>query len=219
MSSEGVGGATLPQASSAESKTTSGSGVTKHRSYGFDASKLVTYPKVLRQTGGVLPMSIIGRMKLEQDRLAGMNEVERAWRAQWLKDQELSHREPVFVPEYFAALNNPFRRNMKLPLDFFFKRVIEPIAGAPKAYFFRHLIGKGLVALGVMYVVYYEVKYNGKTFEQRAGQNMRWSPEAVLPGDPDFPFIYKPNFDRLNNGGFKMYIDRHPDDWKRSPTD
>ena len=50
---------------------------------------------------------------------------EREWRKKWLKDQELSHREPRFVPEYYKATMNPIRRFYRLPLDFVFKK-LEP---------------------------------------------------------------------------------------------
>lgn len=39
------------------------------------------------ETGGVRPMGIAGRMVRERERLVGMTDAERAWRAQYLKDQ------------------------------------------------------------------------------------------------------------------------------------
>lgn len=72
-------------------------------------------------TGGVKPMAIAGRMVRERERLAGMSAEERSWRAQWLKDQHLAPNEPVAVPEYKRALENPIRRIYKAPLDGLYK--------------------------------------------------------------------------------------------------
>lgn len=43
------------------------------------------------ETGGVRPMAIAGRMVRERERLVGMTDAERAWRAQYLKDQVCFH--------------------------------------------------------------------------------------------------------------------------------
>lgn len=77
-------------------------------------------------TGGVKPMAIAGRMVRERERCIGMTPEERAWRAQWLKDQVLTQREPVFVPEYWQAIRNPIRRFYQAPLNAFYK-VIVPV--------------------------------------------------------------------------------------------
>ena len=73
--------------------------------------------RTLRSTGGAAPMPIAGRMVRERERLLGMSKEERAWRAQWLKDQHLSPSEPVYVPEYWKARINPIRRFYRAPLD------------------------------------------------------------------------------------------------------
>ena len=49
------------------------------------------------------------------------SQIERAWRAKWLHDQELSPREPVYVPEYWKERINPIRRLTMLPLNAVFK--------------------------------------------------------------------------------------------------
>lgn len=67
------------------------------------------------QTGGVTPMAIAGRMVSERERLVGMSAEERAWRAQWLKDQRLAPHEPVHVPELNKL--NPIRRFYSAPLN------------------------------------------------------------------------------------------------------
>lgn len=67
-------------------------------------------------TGGVKPMAIAGRMVRERERLIGMTPDERAWRKQWLKDQELHHGGRK-VPALELELNNPIRRLYRAPLD------------------------------------------------------------------------------------------------------
>ena len=69
------------------------------------------------ETGNVKPMAIGGRMVRERERLVGMTDAERAWRAQYLKDQVLSHKEPVYVPEYWKERTNGIRRAYQAPLD------------------------------------------------------------------------------------------------------
>lgn len=73
--------------------------------------------RVAHSTGGVQPMGIAGRMVRERERLLGMSKEERAWRAQWVKDQHLAPNEPVHVPEYWKERYNPIRRFYRAPLD------------------------------------------------------------------------------------------------------
>lgn len=77
-------------------------------------------------TGSVKPMSIAGRMVRERERMIGMTPEERMWRAQWLKDQELTAREPVYVKEYYDAIRNPIRRAYQAPLNVLWK-ALTPI--------------------------------------------------------------------------------------------
>ena len=46
-------------------------------------------------TGGVKAMNIGGRLVRERERLIGMTEEERAWRARYLKSQILAPEEPL----------------------------------------------------------------------------------------------------------------------------
>lgn len=78
---------------------------------------MVMDARVSRSTGGVEPMGIAGRMVRERERLLGMSTEERAWRAQWVKDQHLAPNEPVHVPEYWKERINPIRRFYRAPLD------------------------------------------------------------------------------------------------------
>lgn len=77
------------------------------------------------ETGGVKPMVIAGRMVRERERLIGMSPEERAWRKQWLKDQELHHG-PRKVPALELELNNPIKRFYRAPLDKVCN-VLEPV--------------------------------------------------------------------------------------------
>ena len=67
-------------------------------------------------TGGVKVMGIAGRMQLERERAIGMTDAERAWRAQYLKDQIL-HDEPIIPKDYYKERYNPIRRFYRAPLD------------------------------------------------------------------------------------------------------
>jgi hypothetical protein len=82
------------------------------------------FVKMASDTGGTKPFSIQGRMARERERLLGMSDKERAWRRQWIKDQELSPNEPKYVPEYYKERYNPIRRAYKMPLDIAFKPLI-----------------------------------------------------------------------------------------------
>lgn len=77
------------------------------------------------ETGGVKPFPIAGRMIHERERLIGMTDEERAWRAKWLKDQVLAPDEPRHVPEYWKQRTNIIRRFYKYPLDRF-EAFLEP---------------------------------------------------------------------------------------------
>lgn len=73
-------------------------------------------------TGYVKPMTIKGRMYRERERCIGMTDAERSWRAQYLKDQILTEREPVYVEE--LHIRNPIRSFYLRPLD---KLLLEPL--------------------------------------------------------------------------------------------
>lgn len=78
-------------------------------------------------TGGVTPMQIGGRVVRERERLQGMSAEERAWRAQWVKDQILTDREPVHVTQFETAIRNPIRRAYQWPLNQFVLKPLIPI--------------------------------------------------------------------------------------------
>ena len=70
------------------------------------------------------PMSLEGPYDNERVRLDGsMTDLDRKWRKQWLKDQELSHHEPRPIPE--SQRMNPIRRAYRFPLNYVFSK-LEP---------------------------------------------------------------------------------------------
>lgn len=77
-------------------------------------------------TGGVRPFPIGGRMVRDRERLIGMTDEERAWRAQYLKDQILSKNEPREVPQLMKEIRNPIRRFYMWPLNTV-EKVIRPM--------------------------------------------------------------------------------------------
>lgn len=68
-------------------------------------------------TGGVRPMAIGGRMVRERERLIGMTDEERAWRARYLKSQILAPEEPIIPEGFEKEYYNPFRRFYRMPLN------------------------------------------------------------------------------------------------------
>lgn len=78
-------------------------------------------------TSRVTPMQIGGRVVRERERLQGMSAEERAWRAQWIKDQILTEREPVHVTQFDTAIRNPIRRAYQWPLNQFLLKPLAPI--------------------------------------------------------------------------------------------
>lgn len=69
-------------------------------------------------------MNIEGRMARQRERCIGMTAEERIWRAQYLKDQVLTAREPVYVKELHEQFRNPIKRLYMRPLD---KLILEPL--------------------------------------------------------------------------------------------
>lgn len=68
-------------------------------------------------SGGARVMSLAGRMARERERLIGMTDEERAWRAKFLKSQILAPEEPIVPKGFEKELYNPLRRFYRTPLD------------------------------------------------------------------------------------------------------
>lgn len=138
------------------------------------------------ETGGVKPMAIGGRMVRERERLLGMTDAERAWRAQYLKDQVLAKHEPVDVPEYWKERTNPIRRFYQAPLDGLWK-ALTPVMGKERAFYVRFWTGKLLMATTVLYAGAYYFKYNSNDWTRKGGWRVITSRQSVLPGDANYP--------------------------------
>ncbi|XP_035908473.1 uncharacterized protein LOC118510584 [Anopheles stephensi] len=138
------------------------------------------------ETGGVKPMSITGRMVRERERLLGMSPEERAWRAQWLKDQHLSPNEPKYVPEYWKERYNPIRRAYRAPLNMV-QNVLTPVIGLEWAHAIRFWTGKIALSAFVVLSTAYYFKYNQNDWTRKGGWRVIHSREAVVPGDPGYP--------------------------------
>ncbi|EFA10794.1 uncharacterized protein ND-B17 [Tribolium castaneum] len=138
------------------------------------------------QTGGVKPMSIAGRFNSERERLLGMTDEERAFRKQWLKDQELAPSEPRPVPEMYKATYNPIRRAYRWPLDQLAK-VLLPVLGEERARNVRYVTGKAFLGVMAAYWFTYYFKYNANDWTRAGGWKAFKSREAVVEGDPGYP--------------------------------
>jgi len=140
-------------------------------------------------TGGVKAMNISGRLIYEKERLHGMTPEERAWRAKWLRDQELTPREPAPYKYYDKDLMNPIRRFYRKPLDLVFFNLLEPAIGTTNALVGRVYTGKFLMALWFVMGTYYYFKYNTNNWERVGGWRVVQSRVRVLPGDADYPSL------------------------------
>ncbi|XP_001356168.2 uncharacterized protein ND-B17 [Drosophila pseudoobscura] len=138
-------------------------------------------------TGGVKPMAIAGRMVRERERLIGMTGDERAWRKQWLKDQELHHGARK-VPALELELNNPIKRFYRAPLDKLCN-VLTPALGFQRAYTIRFWTGKALMALTGIYAGAYYFKYNQNDWTRKGGWRVISSRKSCVPGDEGYPRV------------------------------
>ncbi|XP_018324737.2 uncharacterized protein LOC108736705 [Agrilus planipennis] len=146
------------------------------------------------ETGGVKPMSIAGRFIRERERLLGMSDEERKWRAQWLKDQQLTPNEPKHVPELYKEKYNFIRRAYKAPLDKL-ASVLEPTLGHDRTVKYRYFTGKFFLGLYLTLGAFYYFKYNSYDWTYKGGWKVMHSRKSVLPGDPNWPEVSdkKPN--------------------------
>lgn len=71
-------------------------------------------------------MNIGTRFVSERERCVGMTDADRAWRRQYLLDQELAANEPKFVPELWNETHNPIKRFYRAPLDKTFA-MLQPV--------------------------------------------------------------------------------------------
>jgi len=141
-------------------------------------------------TGGVKPMSIQGRMAHDTERMRGMTEAERAWRHQWLKDQSLTAREPIYMSKESPTLMNPFRRAYRWPLNQL-EKLMAPVVGPTAAKVVRYYGGKILIGVYAAWVVAYYVNYNTNTWINKTGWRMTTNRPITFPGEEGFPSLPK----------------------------
>lgn len=154
--------------------------------------------KLLRQyewRGSKLPPFNIEPMPHERERLdgAGMTPEDRALRRQWLKDQELSPNEPVYVPG--LVQKNPFRRFYSAPWNALFDK-LRPYLGAQSTVTARYLTPKLVTFIAGIYIVHYHFKYNLGTWDDKHGWRVIRSRPVLLYADKPAEFHH-------NDQGFK----------------
>ncbi|XP_051159758.1 uncharacterized protein LOC127280647 [Leptopilina boulardi] len=136
---------------------------------------------------GISPaMGIMGRMADERERCIGMTPEERAWRAQWLKDQILEPDEPKMPVGYYQARYNPIRRFYRFPMDKV-ERFLTPKIGLEYAETVRHCTAKVALGIAICYFGYYYFKYNSATWEHKYGWHIKQSRPTLIPGREGWP--------------------------------
>nr|CAH7734868.1 unnamed protein product [Callosobruchus chinensis] len=139
-------------------------------------------------TGGVKPMPLAGRFVSERERVLGMTDEERAYRNQWLKDQELSPNEPRKLPEMYKATFNPIRRFYRWPLDKF-EDALVPLVGEQRAGGIRWTTGKLFLGIIGAYWISYYFKYNRNDWTRKGGWRVIESRTMCVEGDPGYPSV------------------------------
>ena len=140
-------------------------------------------------SGGATVISIAGRMARERERLIGMTDEERAWRAKFVKSQNLSKEEPIIPEGYHKAYYNPLRRFYRAPLNKV-EGTLTSTLGAQGAYIVRHVTAKFIMGGIAVYGAWYYFKYNRATWMRKSGWAVMSSREPLLPGSKGYP-----NFD------------------------
>ncbi|KOX69501.1 hypothetical protein WN51_06588 [Melipona quadrifasciata] len=142
-------------------------------------------------SGGVKVMNIGGRVMNERERLIGMLDEERAWRARFLKSQHLAPDEPLMSKEYYKHYYNPFRRFYRVPLNAF-ERLLTPVVGAQSALIIRYCTAKILMGMCVVYGGWYYYNYNTATWMRQSGWRKIQTRPAKIPGTKDYKGLEKP---------------------------
>ncbi|KAI4497063.1 hypothetical protein M0802_007809 [Mischocyttarus mexicanus] len=136
-----------------------------------------------------LAISLGRRMARQRERLIGMTDEERAWRAQYLKDQILDPSEPVIPPNYYKERYNPIRRFYRAPMDKF-ENMLVPLVGPSIADGLRHITAKSIMGIIGVYATWYYFKYNRHDWTKSGGWRVSFSRTVQFPSDPDFPNVH-----------------------------
>ncbi|XP_006616146.1 uncharacterized protein LOC102675769 [Apis dorsata] len=139
---------------------------------------------------GVKIMSIGGRVTSERERLIGMLEEEREWRARFLKSQNLAPDEPLMTKEYYKELYNPFRRLYKLPFNKF-EALLSPLIGKTSAVVIRNTTSKLMMTIVGIYCGWYYFKYNTCTWMKQSGWRMIKTRDAAIPETKNYKGLEK----------------------------
>ncbi|KAL0278820.1 UNVERIFIED_CONTAM: hypothetical protein PYX00_000517 [Menopon gallinae] len=156
-------------------------------------------------SGGVPVFSIGGRMIYERERLLGMTDGERRWRAQYLKDQILSPDEPRFSPELYKSTTNIFRRIARIPLDLVMIP-ISPLMSKATQKEARVLLRNVSMSICAIYGLFYMLKYNPQDWTRQGGLDFVFKPPRLLPGDPDYPNRPKKQAYEYGDQGFSKSV-------------
>ncbi|KAG6795447.1 hypothetical protein HZU73_09230 [Apis mellifera caucasica] len=143
-------------------------------------------------------MSIGGRVTNERERLIGMLEEERQWRARFLKSQNLAPDEPLMTKEYYKQLYNPFRRFYKLPFNKF-EALLSPLIGKTPAVVIRNTTSKLIMTIVGIYCGWYYFKYNTYTWMKQSGWRQINTRDAAIPGIKNYKGLEKPKAFATNN--------------------
>jgi NADH dehydrogenase (ubiquinone) 1 beta subcomplex subunit 6 len=147
--------------------------------------------ETIKDTGGVRPMNVGGRVSIERERLTHMSAEDRAWRKKYLADQ-IVRSEPNYVKVAEKELLNPFRRLYRFPLDFVFKKFVGPFTGQAEAAVLRFYTGRILLGLYGTFGIFYYFKYNTNTWQHSGSWRVIKSKTAVFPGEPGYPAVSPP---------------------------
>jgi len=143
--------------------------------------------------GSKLPPFSIEPQPYERQRLAGagMTAEDRVLRRQWLKDQELAHNEPRYIPELYPR--NPIRRILGKPWNVLFG-ALRPIVGERIAQAGRNSVPKFLLALVAFYGIYYQLKFNPSRWSDKRGWHMYSSKPTLMLDNSSAPEMQDTDF-------------------------
>jgi len=120
-------------------------------------------------------------------------EVDREWRAKWLKAQELSKREKAFHfyylwdnPDFRKARLNPLRRVWQAPGEAF-ERALRPALGLQKAFMTKWFVGKSFWLMGTVWAIAYYASYNSADWTTKGGWKSHVSKTPTYPDNPHYP--------------------------------
>ncbi|XP_043272189.1 uncharacterized protein ND-B17 [Venturia canescens] len=154
------------------------------------------------ETGGVRPMTIAGRMISERERLQGMSDVERAWRAQWLKDQILAPEEPVVPANYYEERYNVLRRFYMAPLNKVEAALRKPL-GDTTAAFVRYAFGRTVLGVLIIWAGWYHLKYNRGDWTKKSSLKISMDRKCLFPSDKEYPHYTRYKDSDYGDFGFK----------------